>query len=86
MIFEFGDHFKECYRDLPLDVRKKTDKALRLFELNPRHPSLHTEKIDFSRDIWSGRIDRNYRFTFQWIPGGIRLRNLGSHQDAYRKP
>jgi hypothetical protein len=29
------------------------DKALLLFERNPRHPSLHVEKIDIERDIWS---------------------------------
>ncbi len=62
------------------------DRALIFLEKNPRHPSLNLEKIDFKRDIWSGRVDRNYRFTFQWISGGIRLRKVGSHQTAYRSP
>ena len=86
MNFEFSEHFKECYRALPKEIQKKVDKAIRLMEANSRHPSLNLEKIDFARDIWSGRVDRNYRFTFQWIPGGVRLRKVGGHQQAYRRP
>lgn len=86
MVIEYTEHFKKCYSSLPVFVQKKVDKAIILFESNPRHPSLRIEKVDFKRDIWSGRVDRNYRFTFQWIPGGIRLRKVGSHEIAYRSP
>ena len=67
-------------------MQKKVEKAIALFESNPRHPSLHVEKIDFKRDIWSGRVDQGHRFTFQWIPGGIRLRKTGPHDNVYRSP
>ena len=86
MKIQLSEPFERDYRDLPERVQKKVDKALRLLESNPRHPSLNLEKIDSARDIWSGRVDRNYRFTFQWIPGGMRLRKVGAHQDAYRSP
>jgi len=86
MILEYSDHFKDCYKDLPEPIRKKVNKALTLLEANPRHPSLNVEKIDVERNIWSGRVDRGYRFTFQWVKGGIFLRKVGTHQDAYRRP
>ena len=84
MIFEFSQHFKKAYAELPEPTRKKVNKTLELLENNPRRPSLHIEKIDFKRNIWSGRVNRNHRFTFQWIPGGICLRKVGPHQKVYR--
>lgn len=86
MIFQWLSVAKEDYLSLPKPIQKKADKAIHFFEQNPWHPSLHVEKIDSERNIWSGRIDRGYRFTFQWIQGGILLRRMGSHQDAYRHP
>jgi mRNA-degrading endonuclease RelE of RelBE toxin-antitoxin system len=86
MIFEFTAVFKEDYQNLPHNMRKKMDKVFYLLEKSTRHPSLNLEKIDSVRNIWSGRVDRGYRFTFQWIPGGMRLRKVGTHQDAYCKP
>ena len=86
MNFEWLPGAKEDYLSLPKAIRKKTGKSTRLFEANPWHPSLHTEKINLRKNIWSARIDLNYRFTFQWIQGGILIRAMGSHQDIYRKP
>lgn len=83
MIFEHAEPFRKDFAGLPDTIKKKASKALVLFEADPRHPSLRVEKIDSARDIWSARVDRNYRLTFQWIPGGIRLRRIGSHQTAY---
>ena len=86
MIFQWQTRARKDYQALPKDLQEKADKALRLFAQNPRHPALHTEKIDHHRNIWSGRVDRGYRFTFQWISGGILLRRFGSHDEAYRRP
>ncbi|MFN0117027.1 MAG: type II toxin-antitoxin system RelE family toxin [Elusimicrobiota bacterium] len=86
MIFERSKHFKKCYQALPDKIKKKVNKALFFMEKNPRHPSLNVEKLEGNENIWSGRIDRDYRFTFQWIPGGVFLRKVGSHENSYRKP
>ncbi|HAH07898.1 MAG TPA: hypothetical protein DCM05_15470 [Elusimicrobia bacterium] len=86
MIFEWLPSAKEDYLSLPEAARRKADKAFLLFQKDPRHPSLHVEKIDTVRGIWSLRIDRGYRLTFQWIRGGILIRRMGVHQDAYRRP
>ena len=86
MIIRWTDRTKEDYRALPGAIQDKADKAFRLFRDNPRHPSLHAEKIDHKKDIWSARIDLNYRFTFQWIHDGIFIRRIASHREAYRRP
>lgn len=86
MIFEYTARFKRDYRDLPEGIRRKFDKVLALLQANPRHPSLRLEKVDYARDVWSGRIDRGWRFTFQWVPGGLLLRRAAAHDAAYRAP
>lgn len=86
MIIEVSSRFHKAYTDLPEGIKKKVKKAILLLERDPRHPSLNLEKIDHERGIWSGRVDRSYRFTFQWVPGGMRLRQVGAHEQTYRAP
>lgn len=44
---------------------KKWEKAKKLFEENPRHPSLHTELLEPKENlIYSFRLDRKYRALF----------------------
>lgn len=45
---------------------QKTVKALSLLSLNPRHPSLHLEKLSGS-EIWTVRIDRGNRLFFSFL-------------------
>ena len=50
-------------------LSKKWEKAKRLFENNPAHPSLNTELLEPKhRLIYSFRIDRNYRALFICLP------------------
>lgn len=44
---------------------KKWEKIKKLFEENPRHPSLHTELLEPKDNlIYSFRLDRKYRALF----------------------
>ena len=44
---------------------KKFNKQLELFKVNPKHPSLNTERLEpKSLKIYSFRIDRKYRVIF----------------------
>ena len=44
---------------------KKWQKAKKMFEINPSHPSLNTELLEpKSRSVYSFRIDRKYRAIF----------------------
>jgi len=79
--------FKEAYGKLDLPIRRKVEKALRLFIENPYHPSLHTKKMQGTDTVFEARVDIHYRFTFDVQPGGIyRLRNLDNHDECLKNP
>lgn len=60
-------------------------KALRLFQDDPKHPSLHTEKLKAS-NVWTIRIDSANRLFFVWSDAGDTaiFFFVGPH-DTYRK-
>ena len=79
-VFERTETFKRQYRELPFKIQKKFYKVLRLFQTNFRHPSLHCKKIQGAQHgEWEGRVDRRYRFVFEWIPDGVRFLAIGPH-------
>lgn len=52
------------------DLLRKWEKAKRVFENNPSHPSLHTELLEPKhRLIYSFRIDKKQRAIFICLPG-----------------
>ncbi|HHT9105091.1 MAG TPA: hypothetical protein ACFYD7_04370 [Candidatus Wujingus californicus] len=65
-------------------ISKKWEKAKRLFENNPFHPSLNTELLKPKhRLIYSFRIDKKYRVLFICLPEGkVELIAVTKH---YRK-
>lgn len=58
-------------------------KAVILFKQNPRHPSLHLEKLQGSR-IWTIRLDKGNRIFLTWDEPTAIFVNIGKH-DKYRK-
>ena len=48
--------FWATYRELPGPVRDAAQKAYRLFQENPNHPSLQFKKIHTSESIYSVRV------------------------------
>lgn len=91
MEFDRLGHFRKAYRKLSQENKDKVEKALRKFDSNPIHPSLHVEKI--SADIWSFRASDSLRVTFEFVGNldalreakRIILRNVGQH-DVYEAP
>lgn len=59
-------------------------QAFSYFADNPKHPSLHMEKLSGSA-VWTIRIDRENRLFFIWSDTGDAtiFFHVGSH-DAYR--
>jgi mRNA-degrading endonuclease YafQ of YafQ-DinJ toxin-antitoxin module len=53
---------------------------------NPRHPSLHTKKIQGHEDIFEASITMDIRMTWQYMDDGILLRNIGEHDKTLKKP
>ena len=46
------------------EVRKAVYKQMKLLEQNWRHPSLRAKKFDEGRNLWQGRVNKDWRFYF----------------------
>ena len=57
--------FRQDFQGLPKEIQRKAVKAFQRFKENPGHPSLHVQKIP-GTDIWYGRVDQAYRWTFHY--------------------
>ena len=60
----YSPRFQRQYDESPPQVRKAFDKQAKLLVENIRHPSLRTKKYDEAKDIWQGRVTRDWRFYF----------------------
>jgi len=79
-------HFKKKAKKLDKTILNSADKKLAIFRVNPKHPSLNTEKfIPKSNELWSFRINKNYRIIFKFIgKNSIECLDIATH-DIYRK-
>lgn len=79
-IIFIGD-FEDQSRSLPDRIRRKAEKARRLFIENPFHPSLRLHKLSGRMDgHWSISVDRRYRIIFMPIENGNMLFiSIGTH-------
>jgi mRNA-degrading endonuclease RelE of RelBE toxin-antitoxin system len=79
MKIEWSQTFTKEYHHLPSQWQKQFDEKFRLFLQDPRHSSLHVKKMQGTQGIWEARISQSYRWTFELIQSGVRLRHIGSH-------
>ena len=63
---------------LPLNIQKKAEKQFSFLISDYRHPSLQTQKMGIG-DIFEGRVDIHYRFTFQIAGEEIYILTIGPH-------
>lgn len=80
------NRFKKAYQQLPPDVQNKVKKALRLLDEDPRYPSLRVKPIQGTDKIYEGRIDRKYRFSFEFNGDDKILRNVDNHDECLKNP
>jgi len=85
MNFRTEKTFDRDYARLPRNLQERVKKQLALLLENPHHPSLKTQKMKGRPDIWEGRINQDYRFTFKIEGQTYRLRRVGTHE-IYRRP
>lgn len=84
MISHTTARFRKAYSQLPAQIRKQAREAYKLFQQNPRHPSLHFKQVHSTRPIYSVRASLDYRAV------GIRDGEtiiwfwIGSHADYDR--
>lgn len=85
------DPFKKDFGKLPDDIKRQTEKTLKLLAANPFHPfhpSLHIKKTKgeimkgFS-DIFEGRITKRYRFLCLIKSDVITLLRCGKHDEFF---
>lgn len=78
--------FKALLNALSPTIKKKVIKQRALFCENPFHNSLNTEKLEpKSRQLWSFRVDKNYRIIFRFLEKGrVLFLAVGPHQWVYR--
>lgn len=81
-----AEEFEKNYQNLPKIVRKKAEKQESLFRKDPFYPSLRTEKLEpKSKQIWSFRIDQEYRILFKFINSNkVIFLTCGHHNWIYR--
>jgi hypothetical protein len=53
--------FRKLYGALSDDIRTKAQKSFELWKANTSHPGLYFKQVDSEDDMWSARIDMNYR-------------------------
>jgi len=58
--------FWDAYQALDEVIRRRAQKAYRLWADNPFHPPLHFKCINTEENIWSVRISRGYRALGVW--------------------
>ena len=93
MKFLKSERFQKSLSSLPKETREKARKAFSLFKKQPYypfHPSLVIKKIRGTDDIWEGRIDYFYRFTFEIVTEDgetvYYFRNIGPHDITSTSP
>ena len=81
-----SEEFDGSLEKLPKHIRRKAVKRVKIFQENPFHPGLRAEKINPPQlNIWSFRIDRNYRILFRFVESNIALFILADHhKNIYR--
>lgn len=93
MKFRKSKRFQKSFDDLPEEIQEKARKAFSLFKKQPYypfHPSLVIKKIRGKDNIWEGRIDDFYRFTFEILTEDNEtlyyFRNIGPHDITSTNP
>ena len=79
MEIRFTKSFKKDYKKLSQEIKKQLDKQLLLFLENIDHSSLRIKKMKGHLIIWEGRINKNYRFTFEVKKNLYIIRRAGNH-------
>jgi len=86
MKFFLGSSFEKDYKKLPRSIQEQCDRQLLILLKNPHHPSLRTSKMQGFKNIWEGRVTKDYRFTFQVAKDLYIIRRVGKHNKILKKP
>lgn len=73
--------FKDNYKKLPENIKKKAVKKQVLFQMDPFSPNLKTHKLSGKlEEYWSFSIDYHYRIVFRFISKSeVLFVDVGTH-------
>jgi len=86
MPVELTERFIRQYTRLPIAIRNKVDKALRLLDNDFRHPGLRSHPVEKAPGIFEACVDDKYRMTFERKGVTFILRNVDNHDECLNNP
>jgi len=83
-----SDNFKRNWKRLRLPIRiiKKYQKALEMLEFNAHHSGLRLKKIKGCDNVFTFRVDDNYRVSLKNENGQWILLKIGKHDQVNNNP
>ena len=84
MISRISPEFLRLYRQLDPEIRRKALRARRLFLDNPRHGSLQFKRVRGRRNVYSARVDDNFRVLGELNGDTITWHWIGPHDEYDR--
>lgn len=82
---EILPRFKRATRRKTPAMRSSIDRCVVLLGENPRHPGLHTRRVQGRKGVWEAYVDQANRVTFQYGENSIVLRTNCNH-DTPKNP
>ena len=61
-------------------------KAIRLLEVDFRHPGLHSHRVKGFADIYEDYVDQKYRITYERRGDTLVMRNVDNHDECLKNP
>lgn len=84
---ERTDRFDRRFGKKPNDQQAAILKTIKLLADDPGHPGLHVKRVTGWPGVWSARVNRSDRLSFEWgADGQLVLRYNCHHDELYSKP
>lgn len=86
MPIQLTQRFVRQYGQLPITIQRKVDKALRLLDIDFRHPGLRSHPIESAPGVFEAYVDIKYRMTFERRGDTFIMRNVDNHDECLSNP
>ncbi len=83
---EFTSLYKRRRKNKTKRMRDAIDECARKLSQNPRHPGLHSHRVNGFKGVWESYVDEANRITWQYGERSIVLRNNCNHDILNRNP
>jgi hypothetical protein len=79
-----SENFRRVYRKKEARMKTAIDECITRLPENPKHPGLHTHKMQGVKGVWEAYVDDANRVTFHYEGSVIVMRN--NHDILKRSP